>query len=96
MKTKSMLLATAVAAILAATTVFGSSAQAQSYGGGWGMMGDYGPGYYGHMGYGPGYGPGWRHRHSPAYRYRTRNGYSRADGVGYGPGWRGGYGHCWW
>ena len=96
MTRKSTLLATALVAGLAATAIgFSSPASAQ----GWGMMGGYGPGYYGHMGYGPGYGPGWMHRdgYGPRYRYHGRNrgyrGYGPGYGwcwgnAGYGPGWR--------
>ncbi len=57
MKRKSILIATAVAAVLGAGA-FAASSQAQSYRPGWGMMGGYGPGWM--HGYGParGYGPG--------------------------------------
>ncbi len=50
----------AAAALTAMSWAYGSSASAQPYGGGWGMMGGgYGPGG---PGYGcPGNGPGWMH-----------------------------------
>ena len=98
MKRKSLLVATAAAAILGAATLsLGSSAQAHPTGG-WGMMGGYGPGY-GHMGYGGGwgymgpammggYGPGWMHGYGPGYRQGPRGpGYRGGYGPGYGPGW---------
>ena len=90
MTRRSTLLATALMAGLAAAA-FGFSAPASAQG--WGMMGGYGPGYYGHMGYG-GYGPGWMHGYGPGYRwgrhYRGyRGGYGRGYGRGYGPG------YCW-
>ncbi len=58
MKRKSILFATAVAAVLGAGA-FAASSQAQSYGPGWGMMGGYGPGWMHGYGSGRGYGPGW-------------------------------------
>ena len=85
MQRKSIIIATAVAAVVGAGALaFGTSSFAQPYGGymGPGMMGGYGPGPGG-PGYGPGrgYGPGWMH------------GWMHG---GYGPGWRGrGYGPCW-
>ena len=79
MTRKSLLIAAAVAALLAAGSVQGAQAQ------GYGPMGGYGPGYYGHMGYGSGYGPGWMHRN---WRGGSRNGY----GPGYRRGQAGGYG----
>jgi hypothetical protein len=100
MKRKSMLLGTTVAVVLAAATL-GLGATAQAHG--WG----YGPGYYGHMGYGGGwgsmgpgmmggYGPGWMHSYGPGYRHVPwgrgyRGGYSGVNG----PGW-GGYGCGTW
>jgi hypothetical protein len=93
MKRRSIVLATVVAAGLAAAAY--GVAQAQPYGG---MMGGGygpGPGMMGGNGPGPGYGPGWMHRgdgngqgYGPGYMHRG----------GYGPGWmRGGqgYGPCW-
>jgi hypothetical protein len=87
----SRLCAIALAAAFAAavTLGFGPRANAQPYGGGWGMMGNVGPGYgpgYGMMGgYGPGYGmmggygPG-------CYGPATMNG-GCGPGMGYGPGY---------
>lgn len=92
MKRRSKVIATALAAIMAAATLgFASSAEAQ----GWGMMGGYGPGYYGHMGYGRGYGPrGMMRGYGPGYRWggHHRGDYGRGTGPGYGR--MGGY-NCW-
>ena len=97
MTRRSTFLATALVAGLATAALgLGSTAQAQGYGPGWGMMGGYGPGYADRAdsgpGYGPGYGPGWMHRNGPGYGpgYRHRARYradDRNDGPGYGPGW---------
>jgi hypothetical protein len=88
MTLKSLAIGTAVALVLgAAAWGYGSSANAQPYGG-WGMMGGYGQGYMhgpGMMGdYGPGYGPGWMH---------GNRGYDRDDRPGYGPRYGRGFMH---
>lgn len=85
MKGRTLLVAAAVAALLAAGSL--QAAQAQGYGPG--MMGGYGPGpgYYGHMG--SGYGPGWMHRNWRGDRDGPRNGY----GPGYRRGWGRGAGY---
>jgi hypothetical protein len=46
------------AAVVTAAIALATSAEAQPYGPGYGMMGGYGPGYGMMQGYGPGYGPG--------------------------------------
>lgn len=65
-------------ALSAIVVTLASFATAQPYGGGWGMMGGYGPGSG--MMYGPGYGPGC---YGPAMMYGCNPGY----GPGYGPGY---------
>ena len=85
------LLATAFALVLVGTTVgFGSSAMAQPYGPGYGMMGGYGPGYGMMGGYGPGYG--MMGGYGPGYG--MMGGYGPGYGMmGYGPGYGPGMGY---
>jgi hypothetical protein len=84
----SRLVGTGIAAAIAVAILgFGSSTQAQPYGGGWGARGNwradcpvyraYGPGY---MRTGRGYGRGYMRA-------------GRGKGPGWGPGWRRGPGY---
>ena len=101
MKRKSLLIGTAVAAVLGAAALgLSSSAQAHPVGGGWGMMGGYGPGY-GHMGYGSGWGymgPGMMGGYGPRLDARLRPRIPagpRGPATAYGPGWCFGQGGGW-
>lgn len=62
--------ATMAFALALGATMLAPSAFAQPFGGGWGMMGGYGPGYG--MMYGPGNGPGC---YGPAMMYGCGSGY---------------------
>jgi hypothetical protein len=99
MKRKSIIIAAALAATVgAAALAFDTPSFAQPYnGGGWGMMGGYGPGPGMMGGYGPGYGPG----RGPGPGYGPGPGMMGGYGPGWmhggnGPGWmRGGNAPCW-
>jgi hypothetical protein len=81
---KSLLIGAGIATALATALLgFGSSAQAQPYGGGWGARGNLRADCPIYRTYGPGY-------------MRTGRGYGRGymrGGRGYGPGWRRGPGY---
>ncbi len=56
MKRRNIIIGAAIALALGTGALtLGSPTEAQPYGGGWGMMGGYGPGWM------HGYGPGWMH-----------------------------------